>query len=268
MKKKDVSMFFERQQYSLESHYTDLIELITNMKNDVLSKILANREKTVFLYQTVEKQTKENLTNFINIKADFDMNTEKIVNHIHIDDFSRIMNNYKHRLSKMTDFFYHIAHESLNLIKFDPPPFSPDSHHLSSFITQSFNIANFTTTLIKKRVSQRPPPQSVINKQLPCLSTPTSSHIDNLNNKDSSNTRPDNDVLQKTQKHTHSAMFTNNSTLPANDNVCHSPVKNKNLNYPPLDFNKKDMYVSFGNNKEESSLHKAIQQVKNNHIDP
>lgn len=69
-----------------------------------------------------------------------------------MDDFNRIMSSYKDKLARMTNFFSVMATQCLELVKFDTH--APSAASFAPHIAASFHALNFTTTLVKKRVSE------------------------------------------------------------------------------------------------------------------
>ncbi|KAL4485329.1 hypothetical protein ABPG72_008505 [Tetrahymena utriculariae] len=318
IKKKDVNNFYEKQLSKIDQQYQGLIEIINKLKEQAVQNLNTNKERSMQIYKVKEKETNDNLNDFVNIKTDIENNTDKIVNLIQMDDFNRIMNSYKEKFYKMTEFFSGISSEFIDLAKFK----APCANQFYQQFEQLFEVGSFSTTLVKKRVSEfmsikrsqqqqqflsntslQQSTQSNFNNKESLLSPNIKSArisggmIDNLNSGGSLSTRgsisnnqypffnftptnvqnpefgrPKHDQMMIIQEMQEDELVAERNNYQNNklfgiinssnqQSACNSPVRNENNNQ--VDLNKKDIYVSFGNNKE-ATLHKAIQQVKNN----
>ncbi|EAS00999.1 hypothetical protein TTHERM_00777090 (macronuclear) [Tetrahymena thermophila SB210] len=318
IKKKDVNNFYEKQLSKIDQQYQGLIEMISKLREQAVQNLNTNKERSMQIYKIKEKETNENLSDFVNIKTDIENNTDKIVNLIQMDDFIRIMNSYKEKFYKMTEFFSSISSEFIDLAKFK----APNANQFYQQFEQLFEVGSFSTTLVKKRVSEfinikrsqqqqqilsntslQQSIQSNFNNKESLLSPNIKSArisggmIDNLNSGGSLSTRgsisnnqypifnfgptnaqnpdfgrPKQDqmmIIQEIQEddlvadrnNSQNNKFFGQINQSNQQSACNSPVRNENTNQ--VELTKKDIYVSFGNNKE-ATLHKAIQQVKNN----
>ncbi|KAL4439367.1 hypothetical protein ABPG74_017030 [Tetrahymena malaccensis] len=318
IKKKDVNNFYEKQLSKIDQQYQGLMEIINKLKEQAIQNLNSNKERSMQIYKVKEKETNDNLNDFVNIKTDIENNTDKIVNLIQMDDFNRIMNSYKEKFYRMTEFFSGISSEFIDLAKFK----APCANQFYQQFEQLFEVGSFSTTLVKKRVSEfmsikrsqqqqqflsntslQQSTQSNFNNKESLLSPNIKSArisggmIDNLNSGGSLSTRgsisnnqypffnftptnvqnpdfgrPKHDQMMIIQEMQEDELVAERNNFQNNklfglinssnqQSACNSPVRNENNNQ--VDLTKKDIYVSFGNNKE-ATLHKAIQQVKNN----